>query len=508
MNEGPPDWGDIPPPDMDSYGTSAPAAGGNGQGGKSPHRSNKPPSMTPEQLADASADFYTWLESADTLKQLTMLLPDHVDAKVFIATAKTAVLMKPKMLRESLRQSLLIAIMKAAAMGLLPDGKQGALVERYDNDAKDYMVAFQPMVWGIAKLGRETGAIKTIRAVLVFRGETFRILAGEEDRIEHEVDPDIVEEAYGALNGGRDQYGNPVAKATDFLARVRAAYCFLTAPDGTVIRRWMTHQRILSLYESTKATRGPWNGRFIDEMILKGVILFTSKWINLDPTTAEAKRFQSALMSDLAIDFDSRSHQIAAPANQDRPQQAVLPPPTDKLGSLEDAIAAGMTEKAVNGREKVAATGEGAPTTGHDRANTAKGGDRASPPSPPKVQEQQRTAGVAQNGRPNTERQGAPPGDDVPFIDKVTVALQIDGGVGNRWMGRLKAATLACPTMDDLALIKIIPSVTAAFKHAPAHIRSEMDAMFREAAMRLAVVDEEDPGPNDGWPGPKVGEAA
>lgn len=482
---GPPNWDDIPPPDADSYGTGAPAGGGGNRGGQGGGGRRQQQAMTPEQLAEASGDFYAWLESAETLKQLTMLLPDHVDSKVFIATAKTAVLLKPKMLRENLRQSLLIAVMKAAAMGLLPDGKQGALVERYDSDSRDYMVAFQPMVWGIAKLGRETGAIKTIRAVLVFRGEAFRILAGEEDRIEHEVDPDIVEEAYGALNGGRDQHGNPVAKATEFLARVRAAYCFLTAPDGTVTRRWMTHQRILSLYESTKAARGPWNGRFIDEMILKGVILFTSKWINLDPTTAEAKRFQAALMADMEIDF-TRQEQIAAPANQDRPQQAALAAPTDKLGSLEDVLMGNIKT-----REKVPVTtvSEGSHSAPQDRAGTQEGGGGRAAPSDQSKQEQPKTAGPAQTGRTGTEQQGQQPVDDRSFIDKVTEALLIDNGIGNRWLQRLISAIDKCPTMDDLAAIKAIGSVKGAIKDGPPAVRSQIMTLFAQKAQRMAEVD-------------------
>lgn len=475
----PPDWDAAPPADYDSYGQSAPAGGGQ-RGGK--ERKPPPPKMKPEEIAQLSGDFYAWLDAPDTLKQLTMLLPDHVDAKVFIATAKTAVLTKPKMLREALRQSLLIAIMKAAGMGLLPDGKQGALVERYDSDARDHMVAFQPMVWGIAKLGRETGAIKTIRAVLVFRGETFRILAGEEDRIEHEVDPDIVEEAYAALNGGRDQWGNPAAKPLEFLARVRASYCFLTAPDGTITRRWMTHQRIVSLFESTKAGKGPWSGRFIDEMILKGVILFTSKWINLDPTTAEAKRFQAALMTDMEIDFGQQG-QIAGPA-QDRPaqpDQAMLPPPADKLGSLEDQIM-GKTKV----REKVPVDpGAGSSPPTPTVSSTPGGGGGGSPP-------------------PDT-RADAPPAD-APFIERANAALTVDNGIGPKWMRTLERVTEACPTLDDLAALKVAPHVKDNLANAPVKARSDIAAMFVDAGRRLTGIVGELAG-NDDSPGEKGEEA-
>lgn len=508
MSDGPPDWGDVPPADMSSYGQAAPTGGGNrgaqrGGGG----RSNAPPAMTPEQLAQASGDFYDWLGNPETLKQLKIVLPEHVDIDVFVATAKTAVLNKPQLLRENLRQSLLVAIMKAASQGLLPDGKQGALVPRYDGDAGGYIVAWQPMVQGIIKLGRETGAIKTIRAAIVFRGEHFRVLAGEDDRIEHEVDLDIVDEAYAALNGGKDNHGNPIAKPAEFFARVRAAYCFITAPDGTVTKRYMTHQRLVSLWETSKAKNGPWNSRWVDEMILKGVTLFTAKWINLDSETVTAKRFQAALMTDMEVDFD-RQGQIAAPANQDRPSQAALPPPADKLGSLEDAI---MGKTRV--REKVpVGDPEREPSPSQSTAPGAQGGGSDRPPPPDtKPQEQPQTAGPAENGRSSTQQQPQQPSADVPFIDRAAAALAAESNPG-RWLALLTATMLDCPTMDDLAAMKKVPSVVLAEKSAPPHIRSQIAGMFTQAALRLGNTEEQEPSDSaedddsDGWPGPKVGE--
>lgn len=487
MNGGPPpDWDEAPPASPDDYGQpSGGKGGGGGNGGQRGGKRQGPPALTKDEIAQLSEDFYAWLETPETLRQLTMLLPDHVDAKVFVATAKTAVLTKPKMLRETMRASLLLAIMKAAAMGLLPDGKQGALVERYDSDSKEYLIAFQPMVWGIAKLGRETGAIKTIRAMLVFRGEKFRVLAGEEDRIEHEVDPDIVEEAYAALNGGKDQWGNPAAKPAEFLARVRASYCFITAPDGTITRRWMTHNRIMSLYESTKAGKGPWSGRFIDEMILKGVILFTSKWINLDQNTAEAKRFQSALMTDMDIDFN-RQGQIAAPAEQEdrpeRPTQAALPPPFDKLSTLEDQIMGGMTDKVTNAREKAPATNvsEGGPVAAkQDRAGATGGGDgRVTPPGPAT--------------QTKAEAQTEPPADDVSFIERACQALEREQA-GAKWMAALIFAAKGVGSAEDLGRLKKLPTVIENLKNGPPAARSQISTLLAQAAQNLAPKHEDIP---------------
>jgi hypothetical protein len=111
---------------------------------------------------------------------------------------------------------------------------------------------------------------------------------------------------------------------------------------------------------------------------------------------------------------------------------------------------------------------------------------------------------------PKNEQQ---PADDTPWIDKVTTALLIDGGIGSRWMARLEAALTTCQTMDDLGAIRAIPNVAKALKDAPAHIKSQIDGWFRDAAKRLAdaAIPAEEPAGADeaddgGWPGPKVGE--
>ena len=124
---GPPDWLDAPPPDPRDYGGKP--AGGQRSGG------NRREKMKPDEVAALVTDFYEWLLSKPTKEQLRMMLPDNVDPDVFIATCKSAAMNKPEILREDLRPSLFTAVMKAAAQGLLPDGKQGALIARWDTDA-------------------------------------------------------------------------------------------------------------------------------------------------------------------------------------------------------------------------------------------------------------------------------------------------------------------------------------------------------------------------------------
>lgn len=329
-NAPPADWDNVPPPDGSDGGAPA-RVGGGAQVQRGGYQRRE--AMPAAQVAQLAAEFHQWLDSKDTLAALKQALPDHIDLDVFVATAKQAVMTKPDLLKEELRPSLLRSVARAAAVGLLPDGKQGALVARYDTDAGGYAIAFQPMVGGIIKLGRETGAIKSIRAHLVFRGEHFRIVAGDEDKIEHIPDPDIIDEAYAVLNKGLDNRGNAQSDADGFMLRVYAAYCVITGSDGTVTKRFMTRQRIISLRQASRASRGPWNSRWLDEMILKGVILFTSKWINLDVASAPARRFMDALTADQDASF------VALPAPEEPAAGPALLAPPDKLAGLEMTLA-------------------------------------------------------------------------------------------------------------------------------------------------------------------------
>jgi recombinational DNA repair protein RecT len=461
MSDAAPDWSDIPPPEFDGRG--GPAGGGGRGGGKR----NGPPPMTEAQLAEASADFFDWLATPATAEQLKILLPEQISVPVFVATAKTAVLTNPQLLREDFRASLLTSLMKAAKQGLLPDGKQGVLVPRYDTNLRRYAIAWQPMIWGIVHLGRETGAIRSIRAMLVFHGETFRVVQGDEDRIEHEVDLDIVDAAYEVLNAGRDANGNALSNPAAFMARVRAAYCVVTGMDGTVTKRWMSRHRLISLWESTNAAKGPWSGRWIDEMLLKGMILFTAKWINLDPNSVAAKRFQAAMLTDLEIDFNRDGDIIAAA----EAEPAALPAPGDKLGGFEDMM--------TNPKQKVAA---------HTQPPSARHPGMQAKAAPAK-EAAPKAAKAAAKAAPVQDK-------PVPFIDRATEALKVDGGIGFKWMRTLDFACRDCPTIDDLAALKADPSVVRNLKTAPAQVRSEIDGFFRTAAQRLGVASEA----NDGWP--------
>lgn len=88
--------------------------------------------------------------------ELKMALPSHISPEKFQRTILTAIQQNPNLLTAS-RRSLLLACMKAAQDGLLPDGREAALVEFKKSIKTDdgwqsiREVAYIPMIHGIRK---------------------------------------------------------------------------------------------------------------------------------------------------------------------------------------------------------------------------------------------------------------------------------------------------------------------------------------------------------------------
>lgn len=79
-------------------------------------------------------------------KELELVLPKHVDLGGFCRIVLTAVSSNEK-LASADRTSLLAACMDAAEDGLLPDGREGAIVPYFSKRANGYTASWQPMVW-------------------------------------------------------------------------------------------------------------------------------------------------------------------------------------------------------------------------------------------------------------------------------------------------------------------------------------------------------------------------
>lgn len=111
------------------------------------------------------------MESQEMRQQIKMALPPHIPVEKFIRVATTAIANDAK-LASANRMSLYNSCMKCAADGLVPDGKEAALVTFGDQ------VAYMPMIAGILKKVRNSGELSMIDSQVVYEHDKFTYRPG------------------------------------------------------------------------------------------------------------------------------------------------------------------------------------------------------------------------------------------------------------------------------------------------------------------------------------------
>lgn len=217
--------------------------------------------------------------------QLTAALPAHISAEKFERVVLTAVALNPDLMTVD-RKTLYLACNKAAQDGLLPDGREGAIVG-FGGKA-----VWMPMVGGLIKKMRQSGELSTLSANVVYENDTFAYVLGDDERIEHKP----------LLTGDR---GKPIL-----------AYAIAKLKDGGIQREVMT---VGDIERARKTSRAPnslmWKD-FWGEGARKTVIKRLAKYLPLsaddrraldrDETEFEAQK-RDALLAKAA-------EQISAPA--------------------------------------------------------------------------------------------------------------------------------------------------------------------------------------------------
>lgn len=116
---------------------------------------------------------YQLVSRADEFKKA---LPAHISPEKFQRTVLTAVQQNMDLLNAD-RPSFLTACLKAAQDGLLPDGREAALVTFKANQKVNgncvpkILVQYMPMVYGLRKKILQSGEIKDIQTAVVYRQE-------------------------------------------------------------------------------------------------------------------------------------------------------------------------------------------------------------------------------------------------------------------------------------------------------------------------------------------------
>lgn len=184
--------------------------------------------------------------------ELRAALPPHITVDRFRRVAMTAINTNPDLCNSD-RRSLLNACLLAAQDGLLPDGREGALViyntkERADGrDRWIKKAQWIPMVAGIRKKIYQSGEVTSLVARAVYKNDEFEFSCGDDESIVHK--PTLAEPG-----------------------EMIAVYAVATLKDGSRVREIMRISDVNRIRSMSKSKdTGPWVTHF-EQMALKTVI--------------------------------------------------------------------------------------------------------------------------------------------------------------------------------------------------------------------------------------------
>jgi recombination protein RecT len=161
--------------------------------------------------------------------ELNKVLPDHITPERFERVTLTALQRTPDLLGCD-RKSLFESVMQCAQDGLIPDGREAALVKFGGK------VAYMPMVAGILKKVRQSGDLSTITAHVVYEADEFAYWIDDQgEHITHR--PAIV--------------GDP--------GEARGVYAMARTNDGGVYIEVLRMSDVQKIQKASRAgTSGPW----------------------------------------------------------------------------------------------------------------------------------------------------------------------------------------------------------------------------------------------------------
>jgi recombination protein RecT len=226
--------------------------------------------------------------------QFKAALPAHVTVEKFSRVAMTAIQQNPA-LQNADRASLFGAIVRLAQDGLLPDGRDAALV-MFGNK-----VQAMPMIAGILRKIRQSGEVAKMSAQVVHENDEFVVSYGFDEDVTH-VPPPL---------------GQPRGKPI-------GAYATAVLKDGSKLLEVMDLEQIEKVRKVSRASgNGPWVSWW-EEMARKTVMRRLSKRLPMS--------------TDLEDEVFSRDATMAH--EEPRPELTVIenPEPVSRLDALEHHI--------------------------------------------------------------------------------------------------------------------------------------------------------------------------
>ena len=238
--------------------------------------------------------------------QIKAALPGHIDTEKFSRVVLTALAGNNDLVLAN-RQSFFNACLKLAADGLLPDGKEAAIVTFKMKDGTINATAM-PMIAGILKKVRQSGEILTLTSNIIYEADDFTYFVDQDgEHVKHE--PKLFGERGSAIG----------------------AYALAKTKDGGVYVEIMDVNQINAVKSASRsASYGPWSGSFEHEMWRKTVLRRLSKRLPMSTDIEDTIKRDD--------DLYEMQQQQQAPAIE-APQKPLLEgPKTVKKSKLKEAM--------------------------------------------------------------------------------------------------------------------------------------------------------------------------
>jgi recombination protein RecT len=267
---------------------------------------------------------------------LQTMLPKAIPSAKFIRTVHTALQLNPGIV-EAKTNSILASCLKAAADGLLLDGREAALVVYRSKGGP--VAQYLPMVYGIIKKVRQSGEISVFNSFIVYENDEFAITYGMDPTLDHSP----------KLTGSR---GDPIG-----------CYAVCKFKNGDTDLEWMTHDEIEAVRARSKARNsGPWVSDW-GEMARKTLLRRISKRL---PMEADAMSIITRV--DELYDLGKEPDDYVGPARKERGRGAAVIDGDDE--APDDAIILDVDPETGEVLDDAAAT-ESEPATPKEPKETA-----------------------------------------------------------------------------------------------------------------------------------------
>lgn len=234
--------------------------------------------MSADKPQRTAATVLNTIAHPDMQAKIKQALPPSVDIDRFTRTTLTAIQQNPDLL-ECEAMSLYNSVVKAAQDGLLPDGREGAIVSRNEKQKDGSFLkkaGWMRMAYGVIKrLGKGGVYVDT---QIVCENDTFEEVMGDDAKIVHKKPP----------------LGQPRGKMV-------GVYAIAELPSGKRLREVMDMEDLERIRAASNSANGPAWSQWFDEMARKSVLHRISKRVPVqdDDLADFVKRMNEETLPDV-----------------------------------------------------------------------------------------------------------------------------------------------------------------------------------------------------------------